>query len=61
MSYNKIDTLEGLQAVRKRPGMYIGAISCQEGETNASGLIQIAREIIANSTDEAMNGFGDKV
>lgn len=60
-TYNEIITLEGLEAVRKRPGMYIGSISREEGHTNPPGLIQIAREIIANSTDEAMNGFGDKV
>lgn len=59
--YDSIVTLDGLEAVRKRPGMYIGAISREEGQTNASGLVQIAREIIANSTDEAMNGFGNKV
>ena len=49
-----ITILEGLEAVRKRPGMYIGS-------TGARGLHQLIWEIVDNSVDEAMAGYADKV
>lgn len=49
-----IDILEGLAGVRKRPAMYIGS-------TNVNGLHHLVWEIIDNSVDEALSGYGDEI
>ncbi|MDG1412084.1 MAG: ATP-binding protein [Acidimicrobiales bacterium] len=49
-----IQTLEGLEAVRKRPGMYIGG-------TGSDGLMHLVWELIDNAVDEASAGFANKV
>ena len=56
---SEIQVLEGLEAVRKRPGMYIGKLG--DGSYADDGIYVLLKEVLDNSIDEYMMGYGKSI
>lgn len=55
-----IETLDGIFGIRKKPGMYVGSTHSEDGKM-PKALVQLIREILANATDEAIDGYGNHI
>lgn len=55
-----IETLDGIFGIRKKPGMYVGSTYSEDGKM-PKALVQLIREILANATDEAIDGYGNHI
>lgn len=53
----RIEVYDGVIGIREKPGMYVGSTESEDGKM-PKALIQLIREILANSTDEAIDGYG---
>lgn len=60
LEYNTLNTLDGLEAIRKRPGMYVGSTMCENNQA-PRGLMHLVQEVLSNSADESLSGFGDRI
>ena len=59
--YNDIQTMEGIDIVRKRPGQFVGSPKLLEGEENSEALLQLYQEVLSNAIDEAYAGYGNEI
>ena len=59
-NYDSITSMEGLEHIRRRPGMYVGSVA-QDGDNMPEALVQILQETLSNSIDEALVGYGDEI
>lgn len=55
-----IETLDGIFGIRKKPGMYVGSTHSDDDKM-PKALVQLIREILANATDEAIDGYGNLI
>ena len=60
-TYAGIDVLEGLLGIRHNLGMYLGSTGLHSPEHSPRALIQTAEEVVANSADEYIAGYGEKI
>lgn len=59
-NYESIASMEDLDHIRKRPGMYVGSVNSDDGEM-PEALVQILQETLSNAIDEALVGYGDEI
>ena len=60
-NYSGIDSYEGLEAVRRVPGMYVGSTGKVSDRHSPRALIQLAQEVLSNSLDEFVAGYGKEI
>ena len=60
-TYSGIDSYEGLEAVRRVPGMYVGSTGKVSENHSPRALIQLAQEVLSNSLDEFVAGYGKSI
>ena len=60
-NYTGIDLYDGIEAVRRVPGMYVGSTNKISDNHSPKALIQLLQEVLSNSLDEYVAGYGDEI